>query len=701
MIFLLVPILSIENSKSADITANSKSTLSFKEDGAPYCTRFNDIYFDSESGYQQSDDIFICSNNIKQRFIEAKSTITIAETGFGTGLNFLLTLQAYQNAQSESSQDIAPLHFISVEKYPLNKKQLQQSLTVLPELSKYAEMLLEQYPSSHTLTEQVFEAPFLNNKVHLTIIFDDASNGLKQLSIRNERNTQTDLLCNLVDIWYLDGFSPAKNPDMWSAGLFQQIARLSQEQASLTTFTVAGFVKRALQDVGFRIEKLPSKGKKKEILRGTFHRINPHKGYQHRPIITKPQHVSIIGGGIASACIAYKLAKQGVKITLYCKDETIAQGGSSNAIGALYPLLHQSHDDISLFYQAAFWRARHFYDDIFQQGFHFDHQWCGLLELSYKKALQNRQDKFDQLAAWPKDLIQSVDSSQASRIAGIPLQHGGLFMPNAGWAAPQQLVQKIIQAAEKTGRLKVKTNTHIRKITPLEHSSLDNKETQWKLTTNKGEFNASVLIVCGGAEVIDMDYIKSLPLSATRGQVTSMQSNENISPLNTVICHKGYLTPKNKGIHCIGATFQKNDTNTKTSAEDDKYNLTMLEQCLPEVSKNIHWCDNDISTSKARLRCMSQDHMPVVGAMPDISAHKAIYSHLAKDKNWRYSEPAPVVHNLYVALGLGARGLCSAPLAADIITADICNTPYPVESEMLFNLSPNRFIIRDIIKRKC
>ena len=230
MIFLLVNILSTENSKKTDTTADLKSTLTFKEDGAPFCTRFNDIYFDTESGYQQSDDIFICGNNIKQRFIEAKSTVTIAETGFGTGLNFLLTLQAYQKAQCECSYDIAPLHFVSVEKYPLDKEQLSQSLKALPELAPYAKLLTEQYLSeSNTTKAQVFEASFLNNKVRLTVIFDDASQGLKQLLVAEKPKDNSKLTCDLVDIWYLDGFSPAKNPDMWSPELFQQIARLSQE----------------------------------------------------------------------------------------------------------------------------------------------------------------------------------------------------------------------------------------------------------------------------------------------------------------------------------------------------------------------------------------------------------------------------------------------------------------------------------------
>jgi tRNA 5-methylaminomethyl-2-thiouridine biosynthesis bifunctional protein len=97
---------------------------------------------------------------------------------------------------------------------------------------------------------------------------------------------------------------------------------------------------------------------------------------------------------------------------------------------------------------------------------------------------------------------------------------------------------------------------------------------------------------------------------------------------------------------------------------------------------------------------MTPDHLPIVGAMPNIEQHKKMYAHLAKDKNWRYQEPAPVIENLFVLTGLGARGLCTAPLLAEILTADLTGEDYPVGTQELFNLSPNRFVIRDIIRRK-
>ena len=670
--------------------------LSYKEDGTPYSEQFNDIYFDSESSCQQSEQIFILGNKITDRIKQTKEDFVIAETGFGTGLNFLLTLQAYQKLQQESApHKCVKLSFISIEKYPLTKEQLDKSLQALPQLRYFADLLLAQYPDFGScdvaLTE--FTLKFFDDQVTLNVIIDDAAKGLATIHSPKK---------GLVDAWYLDGFSPVKNPEMWSEALFAQIGRLSKQQTSITTFTVAGFVKRQLQNLGFRTQKKPCIGSKHEMLTGVFQQ-NPksNKGYQLRPTITKPQHVTIIGGGIASACAAFALTKQGVKVTLYCKDNSLAQAASSNAIGALYPLLHQQTDDISLFYQQAFWRAKEVYNEVINQGFSFPHDWCGLLEVAYKKDLVKRQQKFSELTPWPKALIHSVDASKASELANINLPYGGLFMPHAGWLSPQDAVKQIINAASTTGRLRVENNTVVTKIKKKHaiHSN-DSHQKNWLLSTNKGELEASVVVFCGGAEIIDFDWIKQLPFTSVQGQVTSMKTNDNINNLATVICHKGYLTPSHKHVHCIGATFNKNSTRTTPKPEEDLFNLTMLASCLPELAADINWTPQDIANSKSRLRCMTPDHMPMVGAMPDIQKHIETYPHLAKDKNWQYDQVAPVIDNLYVMMGFGARGLCSAPLAADILTADLCGTPYPVDNNMLFNLSPNRFVIRDMVRRK-
>ena len=670
----------------------NQTPLTFNKNNALYNSRFDDIYFDRVTGPDQNRDVFITGNNIIEQLTRSADFFTIAETGFGTGLNFLLTLKTYQtldadntsqNREKNKKAQLPHLTFVSIEKYPLSRKQLQQSLAQLPEFSELAEQLIAQYPTEELQSfPQECEFKFLNNNVTLKIIFDDATQALSKITTTKK---------GLIDAWYLDGFSPIKNPEMWSPQLFKQIARLSKDQASLSTFIITEKICHQLIDVGFRIHQQSITHNKKEVLTAKFQQNKTSgRGYQLRPQITKPEQVAIIGGGIASACAAYALTKQGIKVTLYCQESKVAQGASSNSIAAVYPLLHQKKDDISEFYQQAFWHAKKLYQELLASGFSFSHDWCGLLDVSYKSVLKDRQTLFDKINAWPKNLIHSVSADQATTIAGVELEFGGLFMPHAGWVAPGELVEQLFKAAKKSGYLRIKTSTKVESINKSDDGT-------WHLKTNKGNISEKVLIVCGGAETLHINTVSELPLTSVRGQITDMKTNDKIRNLSTVLCHKGYLTPKNNDIHCIGATFDKDDFDTSVRDEDDNFNLNMLNQCLPKVTQ---WQNSDISKSKARLRCMTPDHLPMVGAMPDIKAHQEIYPHLAKDKNWQYKQAAPCIKNLYVMTGFGARGLCSAPLLADIITADICGTPYPVNNKILFNLSPNRFIIRDIIKGK-
>ncbi|WP_448213360.1 bifunctional tRNA (5-methylaminomethyl-2-thiouridine)(34)-methyltransferase MnmD/FAD-dependent 5-carboxymethylaminomethyl-2-thiouridine(34) oxidoreductase MnmC [Colwellia sp. MEBiC06753] len=654
--------------------------IDFLPNGAPFSTQFNDIYFDTESGCQQSEQVFLRGNDIEARLLNPTTPLIIGETGFGTGLNFFLTALKLQQAITKYGRDkVADVQFISVEKFPLSCEQITKSLTIWPELKAIIKQTLKQYPLQ---PNKRCDIKLFDGKLCLTILFDDATVGFSQLHLAPSQK---------VNAWYLDGFSPSQNSDMWTPALFEQIARLSADDATLATFTVAGFVRRQLTDVGFRVEKKATAGKKKQTLVAKFQQpYHQGKGYLIRPNTGKPQHVTIIGGGIASACLTYQLAKQGVKVTLLCQDEQLATGASSNAIGALYPLIHLQQDEISEFYVKALVQAREFYDELIDDGYQFDHNWCGLLELSYKKALQDRQAKFQQKPVWPAHIIHGVDAQKASALAGITLNNGGMFIPSAGWISPVSLVNSLIQAACDKAQVKIKTNIAVSQLTQLD----DNR---WQLTTNKGQLIASALVLCTGAESNLLSPLDKLPIKPVRGQVTQIKADEHLPSVNTVVCHKGYLTPAHNQQFCIGATFDKNERDTNVRPEDDIYNIEMLKKSMPEYPEIAN---SDIVASKARLRATTPDHFPVAGPVPKTDEHKAIYAKLAQDKNWRFDTPAPYYPNLYVMSGLGARGLCSAPLASDILVADLCNLPYPVDSKMRFNLAANRFVIKDLIKGK-
>ena len=676
------------------MTPVKTAKIKFNEHGMPYSTQFKDIYFDHSISCLQSEQVFINGNNLVQVWHDLhhnndETEFVIAETGFGTGLNFLLTLEKFRQFKQQSGNTLLRLKFISCEKYPLSRQDLQQALALWPQYQHDSEILLNQYIFNDTALTSM---SFLDGLVNLEIYFCDATQAFQQIDVIEH---------SLVDAWYLDGFAPSCNNDMWSDELFSEVARLAKLKSSLATFTVASLVKKGLAKVGYKIQKQKSSlhttdaANKTETLSAIFlgeRKGKPLNGFKRRNAINieKPKHVSIIGGGLASACSALALAKKGIHSVIYCQDKDIAQGASGNAVGAIYPLLHQEQDTISKFYQLGFEHALKTYHQLLNDGYAFGHGFDGLIDVSYKDALVKRQQVFSEKNAWPHNLIHGINSEQVDSISNIKVGHPGLFMPRAGWVCPPELVNAMMHAAVDTGFCKIKTNRHIKHITQLDNG-------RWLIQSNKEQKQVQHLVICAGADSLKIDVLNDLPLSQVRGQVSQMQTNAKVAPLQTVLCHKGYLTPQYNNNHCIGATFDKDDGDIESRPQDDVYNVDMLEKCLGDITNfNI----DDVQSSKARLRCCTPDHLPMVGQLPNIALHKQYYQHLSKDKNWHFAEPTPIHQGLYVLTGLGARGLCSAPLLADILVAEICDDHYPVDEEMLFNLSPNRFIIRDLIKRK-
>jgi tRNA 5-methylaminomethyl-2-thiouridine biosynthesis bifunctional protein len=664
----------------------------FNEKGEIYSTEFDDIYFDTDSGCQQSQQVFIDGNQLPLRIQQlannqSSSPFVIAETGFGTGLNFLFLLKTIdQCLQQKNTLSPLNIEFISVEKYPLTQQQLAKALAIVPAVKPYADVLIEQYPTTVT---QSFDCYFFHGQVKLTLLYDDATSAYKTLAHKYKFANQ-----KLVDAWFLDGFSPQKNREMWSLQLFEQLALLSKPQATLATFTVAGFVRRGLEQVGFRLQKCPSIGHKKQFLVGRFQQTLTTAAYKLRSIVNKPQRVIVVGGGIAAACTCYVLTQRGIQVTLLCKDKALAQGASSNAIGAIYPLLRLRQDNLSLFYAEAFEFARKFYETFFNNNTELNvpHQWCGVLNLSYKEELVKRQHQFEQQQPWPTQLIHGITASEASNLANIRLPYGGLLMPRAGWISPQQLCLALFEAATKTGRCHIKLAVEVSDMQQQSDGAwlLALKDQQKKLKSN-------TVIFCTGADSINLPFLNQLPLQAVRGQVTQVNTTDKMKKLSMVLCHKGYVTPALNAQHCIGATFDKKTQSTETTITDDEKNLAQLHQCLPNVTD---WQLSDVTQSKARVRCMTPDHFPVVGVMPKIEEHRQQYARLAKDKHWPYQTRPSVYQGLYMLTGLGARGLCTAPILAEILAAELCQTPYPVNDDLLFELAPNRFVIRELIKQQ-
>ena len=229
----------------------SQANITWDEKGLPHSVAFDDKYFCELDGYAESLYTFCGGNQLIERFQKLNSeTFTIGETGFGTGLNFLSAWQLFEKHASANSH----LHFISLEKFPMTRNDLQRSLSVWKDLNREANQLVSQY--DQICSEG--EVQFLNGRITLTIVFDDVLNALDEMKKRSYA----------IDAWFLDGFAPSKNPEMWSLEVFKRLAAISHKETTLATFTCAGHVRRGLEEAGFQMEKAPGFGMKRHMLKG-------------------------------------------------------------------------------------------------------------------------------------------------------------------------------------------------------------------------------------------------------------------------------------------------------------------------------------------------------------------------------------------------------------------------------------------------
>lgn len=222
------------------------SKLEWRDGDFPVSTQFDDPYYSVVDGRAETDHVFIKGNLLIERWPNQKNC-TIAELGFGTGLNFLETVHQWLKTADKS----ASLHFISFEQYPITQEEMARALSHWPELETLATHLCTLWQADKT-----FEAEF-NNQIRLTVHMGDANTLLPNLEFK-------------ADAWYLDGFSPAKNPELWNEALMLEVGKHTASNGTFATYTAAGFVKRGLQAAGFKVQKIQGFGRKRDMLIGTM-----------------------------------------------------------------------------------------------------------------------------------------------------------------------------------------------------------------------------------------------------------------------------------------------------------------------------------------------------------------------------------------------------------------------------------------------
>lgn len=618
------------------------------QDGQPFSQQFDDVYFSRDSGLAETQHVFLQHNQLEARWTSLNHEhFTIAETGFGTGLNFLC---AWDLWRARAPND-ARLHFVSCEKHPLKLEDLDMALQFWPSLQGLSKELLNQYQH---LSEGIHNLVFDQGRVVLTLIIGDATQALSQLNAQ-------------VDAWFLDGFAPSKNPEIWQPALFAQMARLSHGETTFATFTSAGVVRRGLMEAGFTVNKVTGYGSKREMLCGQFVSIQKTQYEGIRKAI-------VIGGGIAGCATSHALATRGWQVSLIERHANVAEEASGNPVAVMYPRLAMQATLMSQLSLAGF-----LYSNRLIKRLTLDTDTanpCGLLQLAFD-AREAERCKAVREQTLPPDIVRYVSKEQASELAGITISHDALHFPEAGWVKPKAFCQALLTQAKSQPMF----SKHALRI--------EKSDGLWQVWDDETLLDESpVLIITAANETLNFAQTAHLPLQPVRGQVSLAPATPESRQLRTVLCTNSYVSPAIDDQHCIGATFSPDDTLLDIREVDHAENMTMLNTISPALADNL---EANRLQGRASLRAATPDYLPLLGMV--LNADELI-NH--PPKHYNKSPVLPYLQGLYVNTGHGSKGITQAPLCAEILASAICGEPLPLASNIVAALDPNRFLLRKL-----
>lgn len=645
--------------------------IDWDDQGRPHSRQYDDVYFAVNEGIEETRHVFLGQTRLAERFanLAPHACVVIGETGFGTGMNFYCAWQLFeQHAHAE-----ARLHFVSVEKYPLGRDDLARAIRLWPELAAYSQPLLEQYVAVHPGFQQF---TFDNGRVTLTLLIGDVLEQLPQLDAQ-------------IDVWFLDGFAPAKNPDMWTPELFAQLARLSHPGTVLGTFTTTGWVRRSLVDAGFAMKKVPGIGKKWEVMSGAYVGPVPSPGapwYTRPAAVAGPREALVIGAGLAGSTTAASLARRGWQVTVLERHDTPAREASGNPQGVLYLKLSAHGTALSQMILAGFGYTRRQLQRL-QRG----HDWdaCGVLQLAFDNKEAERQGKL--AGAFEHGLLHSLERAEAEAIAGVALPAGGLFYPEGGWVHPPALCQQQLQ------------HPGIRLLTHQEVLELRKVDGQWQAWAGERLLaSAPVVVLAGAADILRFEPCAQLPLKRIRGQITRLPATPSSRALRTVVCAEGYVAPPRGDEHNLGASFDFHSTDLAPTVAEHQGNLALLDEISVDLAQRLGAAELDPGQleGRAAFRCTSPDYLPIVGPVADAQAFAQAYAVLGRDARQVPDVACPWLDGLYVNSGHGSRGLITAPLSGELVAAWVCGEPLPLPRAVAEACHPNRFALRRLIRGK-
>ncbi len=588
-----------------------------------YSERYDDLYFSIDGGLQESVHVFLSGNRLPERW-QKRRRFTIIELGFGSGLNFLVTWNSFR----EHAPPAARLHYVSVEKHPFRPDDLIGTLSIWPQFAHLVSALVAAYPP---LTGGFHRVHFDGGRVTLTLLFGDVLTTIPELEAR-------------ADAFYLDGFAPSKNPEMWSSAVCAELSRLAAPGATAATYSVAGAVRESLARAGFVVEKRAGFGHKREMLVARFHG-REDDGLQ------SDKRVAVVGAGVSGSHCALALTRCGFAVELIESGSRPATRASANPAGLVRPFLALEEGARSRFTWDAFLYAQRHYSALahFCAGTLWEE--TGVLQLARDDAhLGKLRRAFAQMSI-PTELASMVDAREGAALCGAAVAGSGIWFAGAGWVCGSEACKAAIHSAGSAVTLRCSTQ-----IRALRHAN-----GLIELVDARGDVisETNAVVLANGHHASALLPNGLIELRPVRGQVTLIP---NVEPkLKAPVCQEGYVTPAIGGAHVLGATFDEHDQDEAVRIADHADNLARARRMLPEAFAEI---DSGSAQGWVGLRCVSRDRRPVLGRL---------------------------LPGVYGCLALGSRGFTWAPLAAELIASQIAGEAQPIEHSIATALSVQRF----------
>ncbi|MDJ0654520.1 MAG: bifunctional tRNA (5-methylaminomethyl-2-thiouridine)(34)-methyltransferase MnmD/FAD-dependent 5-carboxymethylaminomethyl-2-thiouridine(34) oxidoreductase MnmC [Xanthomonadales bacterium] len=612
------------------------------QSGLPFSGRFGDVYFDRERGREESETVFLGGCDLPGAWSD-RPCYVIAETGFGTGLNFLVTWDAWRRHRKPGQR----LHFLSVEGFPLTTTDLLRAAKPYPELARLYQQLAERYPVTTRGYHRVF---FDDDKVCLTLLIGEVADMLEQLEAT-------------VDAWFLDGFAPARNPGMWRPEVLRQIARLSRPGARLATFTAAGAVRRGLTEVGFDMTRAPGFGSKRERLLGRF-TGTPESGcpawFKPPPAADSGEPVTVLGNGIGGCAVSRALERRGHPHRWLGH----GAGASSNPAANVMPRFEAGPGAAGRFLWAAYRFALGFWQET-------GDAWrpAGSLALARDASDLQRQQRVHEYWQMPASTMIQLSAGEASDAAGVSLRRSGLWYPESGLVDGSRLAGLIAPQFEEA-----------------RPTGLARSEEGWLLSGAELLEPSRHLVLATGVQGLGSRW-SGLPLQAWWGQTLNLPSGPASDRLKCTLVAGRYLTPSRNGHHLAGASFHRGSD----PADDHQALHRQVTEAFPELVDL-----GPPQSSWSGIRCATPDRLPAVGPLPDWEEFDRRFGWLRHGPARGIDVPDPPHDQLFALTGLGARGFTTAPLCGEWLVSLITGDPWPLERDLALAVHASRFAVRDL-----